>query len=146
MKLLNHTLAALPLAGAMYAATGSAPAACGAAAFSVLVDLDHLPDYIWWRRRKSSFSDFFQTNRQHQTPVLCLALHSWEFIVPGGLLLWALCGPFWAGSLSLGWLYHLIWDQITNPAGAGFYFFFYRASRGFKRAKLPVRQPARITP
>ena len=86
MQLFNHSLAAVPLAGILYAATGSPQAACGAALMSVFVDLDHLPDYFWWRGRKSSIPDFFRTNRLHKTPTLVLALHSWEFIIPVGLI------------------------------------------------------------
>jgi hypothetical protein len=105
-------------------------------ALSILVDLDHLPDYLFWRGKKAGFKDFFKQYFNHNTPFLVLFLHSFEWIPLAALSLWQFSGPEWAICLTVGWFYHLLWDQLINPVGFKFYFFFYRQAHGFLRQNL----------
>lgn len=141
MKSQGHILAALPLGGVLYWAAGSAAPALAGAALSVLVDLDHALDYLIFGRARPSLGRFFAEYNTHRFPRLMLVMHSWEFLMPGALLLWALLGPVWAAALVGSWLYHLVWDQFANDVGPLFYFFAYRARRGFRRADLACPQP-----
>lgn len=136
MRMTGHALAAVPLAGALGWLTGNWPAAGAAAVFSVLLDLDHLPDYIYWRGGWRGLGDFFETNHRHQVDRLLLFMHGWEWPLPAGLLLWWWLGPAWALCLAAAWAYHLAWDSALNPVAPGFYFFARRAAAGFSRARL----------
>lgn len=136
MRLTGHALAAIPLAGVLGWTTGNWPAAGAGAALSVLVDLDHLPDYIHWRGGWRSLKDFFETNRHHQVDRLLLFMHGLEWPLPLAALLWWLAGPAWGLCLGAGWLYHLAWDLAVNPVAPRFYFFFFRKSGGFSRSRL----------
>ena len=142
MKLRAHALAALPLAGAYYLSQRSALLAGLAAAASVLVDLDHLPDYLWWRggwRGAGRISSRpFMRQRvaayRHRNPFLGAMLLAWA-------LLPCLGAPAWLWALAVGWTYHMLWDLCTNGVGLPFYSFIHRARLGFERRLLKPRPP-----
>jgi hypothetical protein len=136
MNLKSHSIASLPLAAAAYAASDSAGYSILAALVSIFIDLDHIPEYLAWRRARSSIDDFFTSNRHHSTPTVIYPMHGWESILFLGLLAAWLLGPAWALAICVGWAYHLVLDQITNPVGGRFYFVSYRAAKGFIRAKM----------
>ncbi len=135
----GHLAAALPLAGGIYLAAGPAAAAAAGAA-SVLVDLDHLADYLWLHRGRFHPLGFYRDYRRHHTPKLVLALHSWELALMALGAAWLWAGPPWLLALAGGWLYHLACDQAANRVGAPFYLLSFRALRGFERSRLPCPQ------
>jgi hypothetical protein len=131
MRAHAHALAALPLAAGILSLTGSPELACAGAAASLAVDMDHIPDYMWWRGGWRGVKDFFRAYHLHQVVRMTIPLHSWELAPVWALVLHLLGWPAWGWVLALGWLWHLIWDQLTNPVGCAFYFFTWRARRGF---------------
>lgn len=138
MRSTAHLLAAAPLAGVWWSLGGSGSGAVMAALASVLVDLDHIPDYIWWRGGWRGLKDFFHSFHSHRVSRLSLLAHSWELAALAGLGLWWLGWPAWPAALWAGWLYHLAWDQAVNPVGWQFYFFSYRLAHACDRRRLPV--------
>lgn len=145
MKGWAHLLAAAPLAYGLAGATGSPGWALAGGAVSVLMDLDHLPDYVWWRGGWRGTRDFFDSFHGHRVGRMSMVLHSWE-LLPGAVLgLAALGWPAWALCLAGGWLYHLVWDLFTNPVRFRLYLFSHRARHGFLRAGLEragaIRRP-----
>lgn len=141
MKVLGHIAAAVPLSIAVQLTTGSGQASAAAAAASVLVDVDHLPDYLYWRGGWRSLEDFFAAFHQKKTTWLVICLHAWEWTALSGALIFTLGGPLWLKAAWAGWLYHLIWDQFTNQVSPWFYFFCFRASKGFLRGVLKPNPP-----
>ncbi|MBI4799371.1 MAG: hypothetical protein HY794_11725 [Desulfarculus sp.] len=139
MKLRAHVVAALPLGGAYYWSEGSAALAGLAVAASVLVDVDHLPDYLWWRGGWRGLEDFFESFYEQRVPRILIVTHSWELMALAWGLILALGAPPWVKALAVGWLYHLTWDQLCNSVGARFYFLLYRARLGFERRLLKPR-------
>ena len=136
MRLTGHLAASLPLGLVVGLVGKSWPAAAAAMALSVLVDLDHLADYVYWRRGWRSVADFFATNRAHRVQRLLLLLHSWELIPPVAALLWLLAGPLWATALAGAWAYHLVLDHLFNPVAPGFYLLAVRLNHGYSRGRL----------
>jgi hypothetical protein len=136
----GHLAAALPLAAAVYYAGGSPLGAVAAGAASVLVDLDHVADYIWLQRGRFRLRGFYLDYRRHLTSKLFLLLHSWELALLALVfsLLWS--APPILRCLVAGWIYHLACDQLANRVGAPFYFISYRFSKGFERRLLPCPQ------
>ena len=63
MKLAQHCLSAVPLALAGYAASGGRfSAAVMAGLSSVLIDGDHVLDYLLYRKRWGGTKDFFASS------------------------------------------------------------------------------------
>ncbi len=139
MKGWAHAAAALPLAAAVHWAGGSLTAAGLAGAASVLVDLDHVADYVWWRGGWRGVDDFFASYHAHRVTRLLLLMHSWELLLPFWGLLALLAAPAWLWALAVGWSFHLVLDQLANPVGLGFYFLAYRSRRGFERQYMRDR-------
>ncbi|MFH1060725.1 MAG: hypothetical protein V1797_18855 [Pseudomonadota bacterium] len=138
MRSKAHAVAALPLAGAWWGLDGGAGPALAAALASVLVDLDHVSDYLWWRGGWRGLKDFFHSFHTHRVTRLALLAHSWELIAVAGLGLWWGGWPVWPAAIWAGWAYHLAWDQASNPVGWPFYFLVYRLAHGCDRRNLPV--------
>ncbi len=133
MRTNAHALAALPLAAGVFSVSDSAPLALFSALVSLGVDVDHIPDYLWWRGGWRGVRDFFNSYHLHQVVRMTVVLHSWELLPLSVLALHLLGWPAWAWAAVAGWLWHLAWDQLTNPVGQAFYFFFWRANRGFQQ-------------
>jgi hypothetical protein len=136
----GHLIAAAPLAGAVYLASGSAAMALGAGASSVLVDLDHVVDYLYMTRGKLKLGSLYRDYRAHRTPKLILALHSWELSILALACAWLAGVPALLWGIAIGWVFHLACDQMANRVGAPFYLLSYRFFRGFERSKLPCPQ------
>lgn len=142
MKLKNHLVAAIPLVAGVYLSTGSWTAAGLAFASSVLIDVDHLPDYVYVRRGWHGFRDFFETCHNQGLVKTSLVLHAWEWVI--------LCGALWLAGvhpevtlpIGLGVAYHLILDTRTNPVIPRFYWMTCRGLHGFAFAPFFRRQPS----
>jgi hypothetical protein len=142
-----HLLAAIPAAVAAGRRWG-APAVAGVFTGGLLIDLDHLADYVWTRARDEK--------SHYLAP-----LHGWELALaitglaaaslkrsarrplpdhlvrPKGVLAAALEEPVVASALAglaAGTWLHLVQDALTNrPRHAGVYSLLYRLRHGFKR-------------
>ncbi len=106
----------------------------------MLIDVDHLPDYIFFRRGWRGLTDFFDACDQRLLRRVFLWLHSWDLLIVTGLGL-ALAGntpgASWLFMVWLGFAYHLAFDQFGNRSKAGlFYFLCFRALKGFRGAAL----------
>ena len=120
---LGHTVASVGIGAAVWAFTGPLWAIPVAFAAGVLPDVDHLIDFLDSRdngRRRHMFRP----------------LHGWEyFLVSLVIVLAFYSGPlFWAAVL--GYLSHLVIDQITNRTHPLAYSIIYRAMKGFRRRHL----------
>jgi membrane-bound metal-dependent hydrolase YbcI (DUF457 family) len=140
MRPWSHLAVALPLAGGLYLAGGSLAMAAAAGAASVLVDVDHLADYLWLNKGRFRARSFFSDYGDHRTTKLVLLLHSWELASLALALAWFWAAPAWIWCVLGGWFFHLACDQAFNQAGWPFYFLSYRFSKGFERSRLPCPQ------
>lgn len=140
MRPWGHLGLALPLAGALYWAGGTPDAAAIAGASSVLVDVDHVVDYLWLTRGRFKAKSFFSDYGDHRTAKLVLFLHSWELAFLALALAWFWPAPAWVWCVMGGWIFHLVCDQIFNRVGPPFYFISYRFLKGFERSRLPCPQ------
>ena len=118
----------------IYLTTRSLAATVLAGAASVLIDVDHVPDYIYFRRGWRGLGDFFATCYQSRLRKTFVCLHAWEWVLAAwtGLLLWS--GPPWLWAVGVGITYHLILDQVSNDVTPSFYWISYRARHGFEFA------------
>jgi len=85
-----------------------------------LIDVDHFADYALRRARPGS------------TRRLLLLGHGWEYVAPLAVAERRWLGRSTRGSLTLGYVVHLLIDQLTNDTRHPFsYLLTYRAARRF---------------
>lgn len=112
--------------------TGSPLAVPVAVGAGVLIDGDHILDFLDWVAAGYKRSVF-------------VLLHAWELAASGVVVLAA----FWYHPLLLaavlGYLSHLVADQIGNPMHPLGYSILYRVRSGFRHSHL-VRGPQTLVP
>lgn len=127
------------MSGAIFMVTGSAPMALSCLASGVLIDLDHVLDFCLLSGEKFSARRFMDWCVKMEWDRIFLFLHSVELF-----LLYALFVYFYRSDVATGILLgtgvHLALDQIFNRdmdrdyvLSRYFYFFVFRAGRGFRR-------------
>ncbi|MFC1833435.1 hypothetical protein ACFL2Q_01705 [Thermodesulfobacteriota bacterium] len=142
MKLSQHSVAGGPLAVGVYAATYSWSSVLFAVASSVLMDLDHLPDYLYFRRGWHGTGDFFEVCHKGRLVKTFLVFYAWEWPLIIGASTLIGVGSSWLWPIGLGVFYHLAWDALTNPVPASFYWILRRAFHGFRLAGFHLRAGA----
>ncbi len=147
MKLSQHCLSALPLAGLAYAATGQAVPALVAGASSVLIDCDHVTDYVLCNRGWGGMKHFFASCEEGKLHRLFLILHAWEWQLAIWLLIAMGTAPAWMVGLGLGMAGHLVLDQIGNRhiVRPTFYWLCVRAKNRFNGNALYQVPPGTLT-
>ncbi len=120
MKAGGHLLLSTAVGSAVGIATDTPAALPVAVATGALIDGDHLLDaYLWYRRRRRD--------------LLVIALHGWEYLLALAVLGFATDWHPLSVAALLGYLSHLVGDQIANSVSARTYFLTYRASHRFRR-------------
>lgn len=95
------------------------------------IDLDHLLDF-WWHKRKIVFSKEFFEDYSLKTGKTYVLLHSYELLFVFALLSYYLNWGLVAGGALLGMTAHMIMDQVYNNVKPMSYFLIYRIAIGFK--------------
>lgn len=147
MKLAQHCISAIPLAIAGYAAAGGSWAAAFAAGFSsVLLDLDHVADYVLCNGGWGGVDHFFESCEQGRLDRLYLVLHSFEFLI----FLWLLIGTGaaapWGVGLTIGVTGHMLLDWLGNRhiVVPSFYWLWFRAWNRFDGNRLYLVPPGQL--
>lgn len=116
-------------------------AACGVIAFltGVLVDLDHIPDFLIQHGFKK-YKKFFEISLATDLKKLYLFLHSIELAVIFWVLIIVLrLDKYWVAA-AIGFTQHLAFDIIFNPLGISGYLIIYRKFMDFETKKLLKRR------
>lgn len=118
-------------------ATGSAEMGTGFFLSGWLVDLDHIPDFVgtWGWRKGFGRLACLGFRKSHPRSVY-LPLHAYEWVPLCGLAVWLYPSNFWLLGAVLGYLLHLLIDQVANAPRQLSYFFFYRLRKGFSHAAV----------
>ncbi len=142
LKPTAHVYTSAVLAAALYAHSHSIPESTICFAGGILIDLDHVIDFVLFSGEKFSPGNFVSwcENRWQRVTLL---FHSYEllsllFIIMVYLDSAVLRGILWGAGL------HLLLDQLWNPKAYGlsplFYFIGFRIAAGFRREKMQVSQ------
>ncbi len=147
MKLSHHIAASTVLGGGMYASSGSPVLAISAFISGVLIDLDHVVDYLFFANDKFTVRNFFTWYHKNLWDRFAVVLHSWELMFLLTVLSCLFQHPVIIGIAS-GACLHMLMDQIANsrtvPLHRFFYFFAFRMSKGFQRKLILVESGASI--
>jgi len=145
MKLAQHCLSALPLAGVAFVVTGGdVPAAVVAAVASVCIDFDHITDYVLCNRGWGGVAHFFASCEEGRLSRLYLLLHAWEWQVVLWLAVFFGLAPAWFTGLAVGLTGHLVLDTLGNRrlVRPSFYWLTLRAANRFAADRLYRVPPA----
>ena len=147
MKLASHCFSAVPLAVAAYAATGGRlSAAFMAGVSSVLIDGDHVLDYLLSNKRWGGMKHFFASCEEGLLPRLYLLLHSFELVICLWLLVGTGVAAAWGVGLTIGVTGHLLLDWVGNRhiVKPSFYWLWFRAANRFDGNRLYLRPPVAL--
>jgi len=122
------------VAGAFYGTTHSVAGTAACLASGVLIDLDHLLDYVLARRKLTfDLAELEHFCGKEKFSRLYILFHSYEFLALLWLAIWFWQLNFvWQG-VAWGVTLHLVLDQFVNPLKPLVYFFTYRLKHGFDR-------------
>jgi len=98
----------------------------------VLIDLDHIPDYIWEYKMRFRVNEFFNVHHNETITFAMIAFHSWELLVMLNIYAFFISGNPWIIGIATGFTQHVFLDQIFNKSKKLSYFFFWRLKNGFK--------------
>ena len=144
MKVSTHVYSSAVLSGTLFAVTQSALIAVSAFLSGVLIDLDHLIDFLLFSEERFSIQGFFSWFDEMKWQKVTLLFHSYEVYA-----LLCVAALFYPNPVLLGILLgsglHLVLDQI-GLRGFGrrwnvrfapmYYFLSYRYSVGFRKSGL----------
>lgn len=121
-------MVAVGVGAGVWAATGSPLAIPVAIGTGVLIDADHVLDFLDW----------FVSGDKRRMYVL---FHAWEVSILGLLSLLFLGHPLFVAAV-LGYTGHLVADSLANRTHPLAYFMLYRLYRGFDRRYLTLNPDA----
>ncbi len=133
---------ALPVSGGILFFTHSWLYFLMSLALGVLIDFDHVFDYIR-EEKKFDFKDLFIKSYKGDFVKLYLIFHCYEFIIIAWIAAFFLNNYTFAIVFTIAYLAHMIPDQFANNIRPFGYFFFYRAYKKFINKKIfyPDRNP-----
>jgi hypothetical protein len=142
MRPKYHAIATAAAAVPVYALTGSPALTAAFAAPCLLIDVDHLLDFVLWEKRPLDPRRFLKEGVPRTWPRLVYILHGYEWIALLALISWQTRSPF-VTALAAGWLAHVLIDDLgnrlpSNPTWLNplFYFITFRMSVGFRRERI----------
>ena len=99
----------------------------------ILVDLDHVIDYVRCTGWNLDIKHFFQFMYEIRYKRLTILFHAWEFSVLFVIMIIVTGGNLFVLAVGIGFVQHLIFDQCTNPVKPLAYFITYRLRHKFRK-------------
>ena len=127
-----HVIASTVASAALYATTGSLPAAVACAVSGVAIDGDHVLDYMVEygpRFQPRHFFDVWRHGALHRAFLVC---HSWELVIILGIAGWFVSAGGILLGLFVGLGHHLLLDQLAYWPHPLAYTFLWRWRNGFE--------------
>lgn len=142
MRPINHAIATAAIGIPVLIGTRSPALAACFAVPCLLIDVDHLLDFVIWEKKPLNFKRFFKEGVPRTWPRMLYILHGYEWVALLGVAAWRTGSPELT-AVALGWFSHIILDDVGNRFSSNptriklpFYFVLFRLSRGFKRERV----------
>jgi len=102
----------------------------------ILVDIDHLFEYIKGVGWHLNLKHFFKFCYEAKYERLYIFLHAYEYFFLIALIIVISDFNHLALAVGIGYIQHLIFDQVVNPVKPMTYFIFYRLKNRFIKQNL----------
>jgi len=136
MKVQHHIGLSLSVAVGVYALYRSAAMAIASFLSGVLVDFDHVFDYVREYGFRTDVRFFFHAFHETLFRRIVIFLHAWEWLILLAVLPALSLGSDITTGIFIGMGQHLIADQCTNPVCKWGQFILYRAWHRFHTPKI----------
>ncbi len=131
MKVSSHIAVSAAASAAVYLVSGSIAAAIGCLIGGVLIDLDHVVDYVLNYGPAIRPARLFHAFKYESMKHIVVFLHSWELVFAALVALWLTGWEPFAAGLAGGAGLHLLLDTLFNKHSAPAYFISFRLFHGF---------------
>ncbi len=136
MKIKNHITASIIFSAFLFAISKSWIIFTSSLISGVLIDIDHVFDYLWEFRKRFRVKEFFDVHH-NKTLLFCMMIfHSWEFLFIFNIYAFLISDNLWIVGIAIGFTQHVVLDQIFNKPSNWRYFFFWRLKNNFSFKKL----------
>jgi hypothetical protein len=131
MQLKHHAAMSTVISAGVYYLSGSWGLATVSFLSGILMDLDHVIDYVLHHGTRFNIKDFFRFFMEERYTRLTLIFHGWEWLIILFILSWLTGWDILVTGVFIGFSQHLILDKLYNISRFSSYSFFYRLSVGF---------------
>ncbi len=138
MKLKHHITASIIISALLLAISKSWIIFTSSLISGVLIDIDHILDYLWEFRKPFIIKEFIDLNYQRKTLFLMIVFHSWELLALLSICAFLMSWNPWIVGTIIGFTHHLILDQIFYKLNKWSYFFFWRMKNSFSVELFPI--------
>mgnify|MGYP003970074027 CR=1 len=136
MTLKNHITTSIIISALIFAISKSWIIFTSSLISGVLIDCDHILDYLWSYRKRFRVKEFLNTCYCEKDYKCGVIFHSWELLLPLNLYAFLVSDNLWVMGITIGLTQHVVLDQIFNKSNWSAYFFFIRLKNGFDREKM----------
>ncbi len=131
MKLRSHVVASIIFSTIFFVVFKSWSIAVSSFMSGVLIDCDHVIDYLLKFRKRFRVKDFFGTYYNDKMLFVMIIFHSWELLLLLNIYAFLMSGNPRVIGVTMGFTQHVALDQTFNNLNGWIYFFFWRLKRGF---------------
>ena len=131
MRLEHHIVLSAAVSGVVFAVSRSWPATVSSLVVGVLLDGDHVLDYMREYGLRLNLRELFHASYERKFKRTFLILHAWEWAPVIAMVLWLSGGNPWFVGAAIGWLQHLTADQLVNTPNPWAYSIIWRWRHGF---------------
>ncbi len=135
MKLRSHVIASVIFSSIFLLVFKSWTIAVSSFISGVLIDCDHVIDYLWEKRR-FRLNEFFDAHYKEKILFFMVIFHSWELLFLLNIYAFMISDNPWVIGITIGFTQHVALDQIFNESKRLLYFFFWRLKRGFNANRM----------
>lgn len=135
MRLEHHIVVSTGVAVGVGRFFRSWPMALSSLAVGILMDADHVVDYVREFGPRLNLKKLFEASYERTFCRSWLILHAWEWLpFVAGLAWWFRENP-WVTGAAIGWFQHLLADQLVNTPNRWAYSIIWRWRHGFDHQK-----------
>jgi hypothetical protein len=133
MQVKYHLTFSAVLSGGLYGVTRSWELSVASFLSGLLIDIDHVIDYLFSYGRPFNIRLFFESFSEHGCYERAFyILHGWEWLVFWTVIGWVTGWNLWTVGVLIGFGQHMILDQLGNNARAWSYSLYGRWKRKFE--------------
>jgi hypothetical protein len=126
MRLEHHIAFSAAFSGILYAVFRSWEMSLSSLLAGVLMDVDHLLDYLLEYGKPFNVRKFFRASYEGEYLRYFLLLHVWEWLPLFAVCAWWSGWNSWITGFCLGWVQHMVLDQTFNRGKLWAYFLIGR--------------------